>query len=71
MKTDNTDLSEDLLTEKELLKRLRTISRKKFRELRSQKPIPVIRLGHRTYRYIEADVRRAIDQHFTIQEVEA
>jgi hypothetical protein len=37
--------SGELLTEKELLKRLRTISRKKLWELRQQKLIPVVHLG--------------------------
>ena len=60
----------ELLTEKELLKRLRTISKKKLWELRQEKLIPVVRLGHRTLRYNEAAVRRAIDK-LTIQEEES
>jgi hypothetical protein len=59
----------DLLTEKELLKRLRTVSRKKLYELRSKRLIPVINLGHRTLRYNEAAVRRAIAK-LTRKEVE-
>jgi hypothetical protein len=50
----------DLLTERELLKRLRTISRKKLYELRQEKLIPVVKLGHRTLRYNETAVRKAI-----------
>ena len=62
--------SGDLLTERELLKRLRTISKKKLYELRQQKLIPVVHLGHRTLRYDEAAVRRAI-KRLTIREIEA
>jgi transposase len=59
----------ELLNERELLKRLRTISRKKLYELRQEKLIPVIRLGHRTLRYNEAAVRKAIAR-LTTKEVE-
>jgi hypothetical protein len=62
--------SDDLLTERELLKRLRTVSRKKLYELRSKRLIPVVRLGHRTLRYNEEAVRRAI-RRLTTREVEA
>jgi hypothetical protein len=61
--------SGELLTERELLKRLRTISAKKLWELRSKRLIPIIRLGHRTLRYDEAAVRRALKK-LTIKEVE-
>jgi hypothetical protein len=61
--------SGELLAEKQLLKRLGTISPKKLWELRQKKLIPVIVLGHRTLRYNEAAVRRAI-QKLTIKEVE-
>jgi len=61
--------SGDLLTEPELLERLRTVSPKKFYELRSKRLIPVIRLGHRTLRYNEEAVRRAL-RKLTIREVE-
>ena len=62
--------SGDLLTEKQLLKRLGTISAKKLSELRSKRLIPTIRLGHRTLRYNEEAVRRAI-RKLTVKEVEA
>jgi hypothetical protein len=63
------DYSGDLLTENELLKRLRTISKKKLYELRQEKLIPVVRLGHRYLRYNEAAVRRAINK-LTVREEE-
>jgi hypothetical protein len=62
--------SGDLLTERELLKRLRTVSRKKLWELRSKRLIPVVKLGHRTLRYNEEAVRRAL-RKLTILEVES
>jgi predicted DNA-binding transcriptional regulator AlpA len=59
----------NLLTEKQLLKRLGTISAKKLYELRNQRLIPVVKLGHRTLRYNEAAVRKAINR-LTLKEVE-
>jgi hypothetical protein len=61
--------SGDLLTEDELVKRLRTVSHKKLYELRVKRLIPVVRLGHRTLRYNEEAVRRAL-RKLTIREVE-
>ena len=62
--------SGDLLTETELLERLRTVCEKKLYELRSKRLIPVIRLGHRTLRYNEEAVRRAL-RKLTVREIEA
>ena len=52
---------EKLLTEAELLVRL-NIPIKKFGELRRKGIIPVVRLGHRSYRYRLSSVMRALSK---------
>ena len=52
---------EDIIDLTELLRRFRkTISRKKFKELEAKGLIPCIDLGHRTKRYRESAVRKAL-----------
>jgi hypothetical protein len=51
---------EDIITRKQLLRRLKTITDKKFGELLARGLIPEIDLGHRTKRYRESAVRKAL-----------
>ena len=61
---------DDLISGEVLLKRLGpSITAKKFGELRRKRLIPYVRLGHRTYVYEEAAVRRALKK-LTVKEVE-
>jgi hypothetical protein len=61
-------LSDKLLTEEQLFVRLgRFVSPQKFAQLRRQGLVPFVRLGHKTYRYVEADVRRAL-RKLTVKE---
>jgi hypothetical protein len=51
---------DDIITRRELVRRLRTLTAKKLAELEARGLIPVIRLGHRTLRYRESSVRAAL-----------
>ena len=62
------DPTHELLTKEQLRKRLNLPSTRGVDELVRRRVIPVLRLGHRTIRFVWPDVRSAIDR-LTIREV--
>ena len=59
---DSSSDPDAIITRKQLLRRLKTITDKKFGELLARGLIPEIDLGHRTKRYRESAVRKALIQ---------
>jgi hypothetical protein len=51
---------EPLLTRRQVVRNLRTITDKKFGELLAAGKIPVLDLGHRSKRFLESSVRKAL-----------
>jgi len=56
--------ADQLLTQEEVLKRIfgNRLHPKKFEAMRRQRLIPFVKLGHRTFLYDEAAVRRALNR---------